>query len=170
MLAPLSSLSRETSKLRDIAPHRDLVPNRDDMETRRLAAAQDLLNGASQAYIARKYGVSRTTASRWHRSIVHSGVTGLRKRRATGRPSRLTVDQTEAIRKMFFEGASAYGFASDRWTTGRLAEAIAGKFGIRYDQDHVGRLMHKLGLRERKFVYSPSLALAQYAGLQSLHI
>jgi transposase len=136
-----------------LAPQRS--QNRDDMETRRLAAAQDLLNGATQSQVARRHGVSRTTASRWHRSIVVKGVEGMRKRRATGRPSRLTSDQVDSIRKMFFEGASAYGFSSDRWTTGKLAEAIERKFGIRYDQDHVGRLMHKFGLRERRFVYAP---------------
>ena len=148
-LAPLSSL------------------NRDDMETRRLAAAKDLLNGASQSQVARRYGVSRTTASRWHRSIVVKGVDGMRKRRATGRPSRLTADQVDTIRRMYFEGALAHGFSRDRWTTGKLAEAIERKFGIRYDQDHVGRLMHKFGLRERRFVYAPmTLAAAASAPIQ----
>jgi len=142
MLAPLSPL------------------NRDDMETRRLAAAKDLLNGATQSQVSRRYGVSRTTASRWQRSIVVKGVDGLRKRRATGRPSRLTADQVDSIRQMYFAGALAYGFSTDRWTTGKLAEAIDRKFGIRYDQDHVGRLMHKFGLRERRFSYQPVAAVA----------
>jgi transposase len=137
MLAPQSSLTRE------------------DMETRRLAAAGELLTGIKQSQVARRYGVSRTTASRWQRSIVQRGMDGLRKRRATGRPSRLTSDQVDAIRQMYFEGAAAHGFSRDRWSAGRLGEAIARKFGIRYDQDHVGRLMHKFGLRERRFVYSP---------------
>ncbi len=83
----------------------------------------------------------------------------MRKRRATGRPSRLTADQVDGIRSMYFEGAMAHGFLTDRWTTGRLAAAIEKQFGIRYDRDHVGRLMHKFGLRERLFIYSP----AQYA-------
>ena len=138
MLAPQNSITRE------------------DMETRRLAAARELLTGITQSQVARRYGVSRTTASRWQRSIVLKGYEGLRKRRATGRPSRLTADQVDAIRSMYFEGASAHGFSRDRWTTGRLAEAIERKFGISYDRDHVGRLMHKFGLRERRFVHSPA--------------
>jgi transposase len=147
MLAPLNSLNRE-----------DL--NREEMEIRRLAAAQDLLNGCSQSLVARRFGVSRTTASRWHRSIVIQGVDSLRKRRATGRPSRLTGDQIDSIRRMYLEGAVAHGFSKDRWTTGKLAAAIEKRFGIRYDQDHVGRLMHKFGLRERRFVYAPRRAMA----------
>ncbi len=149
MLAPLSSLTRE------------------NMESRRLEAAQDLLAGVSQSKVARRYGVSRTTASRWHRSIVHKGVDGLKLRRATGRPSRLTADQVDEIRRMHAEGAMAHGFRSDRWTTGRLADAIERKFGIRYDQDHVGRLMHKFGLRERRFVYAPA---PSYAPVPSVEI
>src|ERR1700680_1239371 len=98
MLAPLSSLTRE------------------DMETRRLAAAEELLTGVTQSQVARRYGVSRTTASRWHRSIVRKGFEGMRRRRATGRPSRLTADQVEAIRKMYWGGAAVHGFPSDRWT------------------------------------------------------
>jgi transposase len=147
-----------------LAPQNAL--NREDMETRRLAAASDLLNGLKQSQIARRYGVSRTTASRWQRSIVVTGVESLRKRRATGRPSRLTADQVETIRRMYLDGAQAHGFSGDRWTTGKLAAAIERKFGIRYDQDHVGRLMHKFGLRERRFVYAP-VALSHAAGLSA---
>ena len=36
--------------------------------------------------------------------------------------------------------------------TGRLAEAIEQKFGVRYNRDHVGRLMHEFRLRARRFV------------------
>jgi transposase len=143
MLAPLSSLTRE------------------DMETRRLAAAKELLTGVTQSQVARRYGVSRTTASRWQRSIVHKGLDGMRSRRATGRPCRLTADQVEAIRQIYLEGAVAYGFPTDRWTTGRLAATIESRFGIRYDQDHVGRLMHKYGLRERRFLYAPAPVYAE---------
>ncbi len=150
MLAPQSSLNRAVI---------NTGLNRDDMESRRLAAAKDLLNGASQSQVARRYGVSRTTASRWHRSIVVKGVDGMRKRRATGRPSRLTSDQVDIIRKMFHEGAAAHGFSRDRWTTGKLAEAIERTFGVRYDQDHVGRLMHKFGLRENRFEYKPATVI-----------
>jgi transposase len=134
------------------------------METRRLAAAQELLTGVAHAQVARRYGVSRTTASRWHRSIVHKGLEGMRKRTATGRPSRLTADQVDTIRSMYLEGAMAHGFPTDRWTTGRLAASIEKQFGIRYDRDHVGRLMHKFGLRERLFVYSPPV-YAQVTGV-----
>ena len=131
--------------------------SREEMEYRRLQAARELANGTSQSRVARKFGVSRTTTSRWQRALDNKGVEGLRKRRATGRPSRLTQDQKTEVGRIHAGGAAAFGFCDDRWTTARLAEAIEKRFGIRYDQDHVGRLMHKFGLRERRFVYAPRI-------------
>lgn len=138
------------------------VLSREEMETRRLAAASELLAGMTQSKVASKYGVSRTTASRWARALFHKGVNGLRKRRATGRPSRLQADQLVQLRDIYHEGAVALGFESDRWTTSKLAKVIEQRFGVHYDQDHVGRLLHKLGLRTRSKpapgpVYVPSL-------------
>jgi putative transposase len=125
------------------------VLTRDEMESRRLMAAQDLQTGLSQSQIARKFGVSRTTASRWHRALNGNGVEALRKRRAPGRPSRLTADQLRGVAEIYQAGPRAAGFDSDRWTTMRFAEAIFQRFGVRYDPDHVGRIMHRIGLRER---------------------
>ena len=123
--------------------------NRDEMERRRLEAAQDLLKGVTQARVARKFGVSRTTASRWYRALEGENLERLRKRKAPGRPSRLSSSQQAEIAGMFAAGARSFGFESDRWTTARLAHAIEARFGIRYDPDHVGRLMHRLGLRHK---------------------
>jgi transposase len=125
------------------------VLTRDEMESRRLMAAQDLQKGLSQSQIARKFGVSRTTASRWYRALSGKGIEALRKRRAPGRPSRLNLDQLTEAARLYQTGPRAAGFDSDRWTTTRFAHAIHKQFGVRYDPDHVGRIMHRLGLRVR---------------------
>jgi putative transposase len=121
--------------------------NRDEMEKRRLEAVQDLMGGLTQSNVARKFGVSRTTASRWNRALRQKGVEALRKRRATGRPSRLSREQLQLIPGLFAQGAIVHGFGDNRWTTARLAAVIEARFGVHYDHDHVGRLMQKLGLR-----------------------
>jgi putative transposase len=125
------------------------VLTRDEMESRRLLAAQDLQQGLTQSQVARKFGVSRTTASRWHRALYGKGVESLRKRRAPGRPCRLDREQLLKLAELYQAGARASGFDTERWTTVRFAEAIQARFGIKYDPDHVGRIMHRLGLRER---------------------
>src|SRR5579872_6821729 len=90
--------------------------NRDEMEMRRLEAVQDLLGGLAQSDVARKFGVSRTTASRWNRALQQRGVEALRKRRATGRPSRLSREQLLRIPGLYAQGATAQGFSDSRWT------------------------------------------------------
>jgi len=125
------------------------ILTRDEMESRRLLAAQDLQRGLTQSQVARKFGVSRTTASRWNRALTGSGVEALRKRRAPGRPCRLSAEQLPVVAEIYQAGPRVAGFLTDRWTTARFAEAIFARLGIRYDPDHVGRIMHRLGLRER---------------------
>src|SRR5215472_9849831 len=107
--------------------------NRDEMEKRRLEAVQDLLRGLTQSSVARKFCVSRTTASRWNRALRQKGVDALRKRRATGRPSRLSREQLQCIPEIFAQGASAHGFPDNRWTTAKLAAVIESRFGVHYD-------------------------------------
>src|SRR5712692_7881053 len=138
--------------------------NRDEMERRRLEAVQDLLTGLTQSSVARKFGVSRTTASRWNRALQLKGVESLRKRRATGRPSRLSREQLLLIPDIFAQGAIVNGFPDDRWTTARLAAVIEGRFGVHYDHDHVGRLMQKLGLREPKSRSASAAFAGAYSG------
>src|SRR5450756_2796692 len=84
--------------------------SRDEMESRRLLAAQDLQTGLSQSQVARKFGVSRTTASRWNRTLNGNGVESLRKRRAPGRPSRLTADQLASLTETYRAGPRVAGF------------------------------------------------------------
>lgn len=125
------------------------ILTRDEMESRRLSAAQDLQRGLTQSQVARKFGVSRTTASRWHRALSGRGIDGLRKRRAPGRPSRLNAEQLQLAAEIYRSGPRTAGFQADRWTTARFAGAIRARFGVQYDPDHVGRIIHRLGLRER---------------------
>jgi hypothetical protein len=53
------------------------------------------------------------------------------------------------VAEVYHAGPRAAGFDTEMWTTGRFADAIFARFGVRYDPDHVGRIMHRLGLRER---------------------
>ena len=136
------------------------VLTRDEMEQRRLLAAADLGGGIPQCEVARKFGVSRTTASRWGRALNGNGIEALRKRRAPGRPCRLNAEQCREVTEIHEAGPRAAGFDTDRWTTARFAQAILARFGVRYDPDHAGRIMHRLGLRQHRGGAQPHGAAA----------
>ncbi len=111
-------------------PHSGLTRN--EMESRRLAAAACLspVRGSAAA-IARQFGVSRTSASRW----AHQVATGqsMRKKRAPGRPARITLDQWRAV-----------FHSEESWTCFRFADAILERLGVHYSSDHAGRILQKL--------------------------
>ena len=77
---------------------------------------------------------------------------GIAAQAARSGPSRAASPRSssQALRELYRAGPRAAGFESDRWTTVRFAQAIFARFGVRYDPDHVGRIMHRLGLRERR--------------------
>jgi putative transposase len=116
------------------------------MERRRMEAAEDFLHGLSHSHVVAKFGVSRTTASRWHRALTAKGLESLRKAKAPGRPSRLTPDQKEQIANMFDQGALALGFSDNHWTAPLLARVIEERFRVHYSLDYAVRLLAKLGL------------------------
>src|SRR5450631_1678293 len=129
----LEALWNSSNRARPMETAAQGILTRDEMESRRLLAAQDLQRGLTQSQVARKFGVSRTTASRWHRSLSGRGVESLRKRRAPGRPSRLTAEQLSGVAEIYRAGPRAAGFDTDKWTTARFANAIFAQFGVRYD-------------------------------------
>ena len=130
---------------RSCSPVCELTLSRHEMELRRMEAADQMLNGLRQSEVPIKFGVTRTTASRWHRALSTKGLESLRERKATGRPSRLTIEQKMQIADLLKQDASDLGFSGSRWTATSLAKVIEARFGVRYSLDHVGRFMCKLG-------------------------
>ena len=120
--------------------------SRDEMERRRMQAAAYLLNGSSAGLVAAKFGVSRTTASRWRKVITEKGVDSLKGRRATGRPPGLSAEQLVLLTQICGESPWVQGLTHSRWTADLLAKLIEERFGVHYSRDHVGRLLSKLAI------------------------
>ena len=120
--------------------------SRGEMERRRMKAAGHLLRGSSAALVAAKFGVSRTTASRWQKVIAEKGVDSLKGRRATGRPPGLSAEQMVRLAQICSESPWPQGIPHGRWTAVLVAKVIEERFGVHYSRDHVGRIVSKLGL------------------------
>jgi len=90
-------------------------------------------------------GVHRQSVSRWARELEQSGVRGLRKARHTGRSPKLSSAQLRDLERALKRGPEAFGFASGLWTAGRVRDLIEYRSGVRYHEDHVWRILRKLG-------------------------
>jgi putative transposase len=115
------------------------------MEQRRREGAHLLRRKLSQAEIARRFDVSRATVCDWAGQLAAGGLRALRRRKPTGRPARLTRAENQALRHRLRRGALAAGFATDRWTMGRVRQLIEHEFGVRYHVHYINRLLRRLG-------------------------
>ena len=68
-------------------------------------------------------------------------------RKAPGRPPRLTEQQLEELRIALLTPPAYFGLKAQCWTSVLVTKAIKAWFGVKYDPDHVGRLIHKLAAR-----------------------
>jgi transposase len=67
-----------------------------------------------------------------------------------GRPPRLDARQKKRLARLILKGAMAHGYGTELWTTARIAEVIENTFGVKYDRDHVGRILRGMGFSCQK--------------------
>jgi transposase len=121
-----------------------------ELERRRRRGVELLCQGESPTLIAYMLGVDRSSLYRW-RKQADQGPAALAARPHPHRPPRLSTAQLLELEALLVEGAAAHGWPNHLWTTGRVAEVIFRRFGIRYHHDHVGRFLRlRLGWSPQK--------------------
>jgi transposase len=58
---------------------------------------------------------------------------------------KLARAQLAQLPRLLERGAEAYGFPTAIWTTQRVADLLWQHFHVRYDREHVCRLLHRFG-------------------------
>ena len=94
------------------------------LKKRRLKAARLFDEGATQADVARRLGVSRVSAMRWYQAWRKNGRDGLGQAKPLGRPSRLSPQELERIEAALLEGPQAHGYSTELWTLPRVAAVV----------------------------------------------
>jgi transposase len=114
------------------------------LQRRRMRAARLLSGGHTQAEVARRLGVTRTTVSEWNAQLQSAGVQGLQAR-PRGRPPGLDGAQRRELMRALVAGALAAGFPTDLWTLPRVAALIEQRFARPYSESQVWRILVQLG-------------------------
>jgi transposase len=122
----------------------------EELEHRRRRALDLLADGRSLREVARTIGCDPSSVMRWRDAWREGGDAALKVVAASGRPRKLTDTQLRRLVKLLLRGPLKHGYATDLWTTARVAEVIERVFGVHYDPDHVGRLLHQLGWSHQK--------------------
>ena len=118
---------------------------KDWREGRRLRAWDLHQQGWTQHAIAVALGVTQGAVSQWLQRGRQGGTAALRRRPAPGAQPRLTPAQHTELTGLLAQGAAAFGFLGDVWTTKRVAAVIKRWFGVSYHRAHVSRLLRALG-------------------------
>ena len=91
-----------------------------------------------------RWGVTRGSVNRWLQWYDLDHVEGLRTRIAEGPAPKLSAEQREALTVIIELGPIQAGYQSGVWTGPMIGDLIEQRFGVRYHNHHVPRLLHQL--------------------------
>jgi transposase len=113
-------------------------------EWRRGRAVRAYIDGRRVTDIAAECGVTRGSVNRWLQWYDADHVEGLRTSIAEGPAPKLTEEQREALTIIIELGPMQAGYQSGVWTGPMIGDLIEERFGVRYHNHHVPRLLHQL--------------------------
>lgn len=122
----------------------------DEAAKRRVRAGRLLLKDKPPAEVAKLVGAPRQTVYRWLAVLREQGIDGLRDMSKGGRPSLMTGAQVAELRELLLAGPIASGYGTDLWTLKRVRLLIEKRFGIRYSDVNVWRILGAMGFSSQK--------------------
>src|SRR5947207_3967420 len=122
----------------------------DLLEWRRFRAWELAQAGWKQKDIAIALGVSKGAVSQWMKRGREGGIEALRRHPAPGAKRKLSPEQLAELPMVLQRGAEAFGFRGDVWTHARIASVIKQVFGVTYHENHIPRILKKIGWSRQK--------------------
>ena len=108
-----------------------------ELERRRELAVARVAEGHSQAQVAAIPGVHPHTVSRWVCTAREHGADALKAKPTPDRPRKLSARQEKTVLGWIAKPPTSFGFATDRWTSRRLASLVEQRLGIRFNSNYL---------------------------------
>ena len=106
--------------------------------------------GMDRGQAARLAGMDRQTLRDWVIRFNAAGVEGLRDRPKSGRPSWLDEGQLATFKALVLRGPDPERDGVSSWRAKDLCRIVEARFGVRYAENGMLRLLHDLGLSWQK--------------------
>jgi transposase len=114
-------------------------------QVRRLLAIAAVYDGMSRAAAAKVGGMDRQTLRDWVHRFNQAGPAGLVNRKAPGAACKLTAEQLAELGEIVEIGPDPESDGVVRWRRVDLRDLIRHRYGVRYHERSVSRLLHALG-------------------------
>jgi transposase len=114
-------------------------------QARRLLAIALVLEGSSREDAARSAGMDRQTLRDWVHRFNAAGAEGLVDLKAPGRQRRLSLEQQQELAHSLESGPQLTRDGVVRWRLADLCVLVERRFGIRYQERGMGKLVRALG-------------------------
>jgi transposase len=112
---------------------------------RRGRAVLGYIEGRRVIELAGEAGVTRGSVNRWLQWYEAMGIAGLVTGRAPGPAPKLSEAQQDELGAWIDAGPQAAGYTSGVWTGPMIGDLIERRFGVRYHNHHVPRMLNQLG-------------------------
>jgi transposase len=145
MVAVPIATGRTPAELRALARR-----ERDGRVSARLLALANALDGMSRDEAAQAAGMDRQTLRDWVHRYNAEGIEGLRDRPRSGRPCALDEGQQAALKAIILKGPRLERDGCVAWRARDLCDVALRRFGVRYAENGMLRLLKSLDLSWQK--------------------
>jgi transposase len=145
MVAVPIAAGRTPAELRALARR-----ERDGRVSARLLALANALDGMSRDEAARAAGMDRQTLRDWVHRYNAEGVEGLRDRPRSGRPCALDEGRQATLKALVLRGPKLERDGCVAWRARDLCRLVEDRFGVRYGETGMLRLLKSLALSWQK--------------------
>jgi transposase len=121
-----------------------------ELEARRRLAVRRVNEGWRQKDVAAFLGVTDRAVRGWVASHRKAGDEGLAAGPHPGPPPKLTRRREQAVLSWLAKSPLAFGYKTDLWTTRRLAEVVAKKYGVRFNANYLAEWLTRRGYSPQK--------------------
>jgi len=126
---------------------REAVRSGDGAQARRLLALALVLEGVPRTEAATFCGMDRQTLRDWVHRYNAEGIAGLLDRKASGPEPRLSTEQTVELAAIVEKGPDPDKDGIVRYRRIDLRDLIEERFGVRFHERTIGKILHGLGFR-----------------------